>query len=120
MAESVAPQRAVSATLLPGFVGTTLPASRLPGNAMLGRIDDLDYTSAIARRIARRIGWGLRRAGLNLDSAADADINSNPDNPVIGVRSFGTSPQDESADVATFGASRLAGRAPADVTGGRA
>jgi beta-N-acetylhexosaminidase len=32
----------------------------------------------------------LRAAGVNLNFAPDADINSDPDNPVIGVRSFGT------------------------------
>ena len=59
--------------------------SPYPGNALLGRIDDIDYTE----RVARTVGWELRRAGVNLDFAPDVDINSNPDNPVIGVRSFG-------------------------------
>ena len=59
--------------------------SPYPGNALLGRIDDVDYTE----RVARTVGWELRLAGVNLDFAPDVDINSNPDNPVIGVRSFG-------------------------------
>ena len=59
--------------------------SPYPGNALLGRIDDVDYTEAVARTV----GWELRRAGVNLDFAPDVDVNSNPDNPVIGVRSFG-------------------------------
>jgi beta-N-acetylhexosaminidase len=59
--------------------------SPYPGNAILGRIDDVDYTESVARTV----GWELRRAGCNLDFAPDVDINSNPDNPVIGVRSFG-------------------------------
>lgn len=62
--------------------------SPYPGNAILGRIDDLDYTEAVASSV----GWQLRRAGCTLDFAPDVDINSNPDNPVIGVRSFGTDP----------------------------
>ncbi|TXN32623.1 glycoside hydrolase family 3 protein [Lacisediminihabitans profunda] len=62
--------------------------SPYPGNAILGRIDDLDYTEAVARSV----GWQLRLAGCSLDFAPDVDINSNPDNPVIGVRSFGTDP----------------------------
>ena len=62
--------------------------SPLPGNALLGRIDDLDYTA----RTASRIGWDLRRVGVNLDFAPDVDVNSNPDNPVIGTRSFGATP----------------------------
>ena len=63
--------------------------SPFPGNAVLGRIDDLNAT----RNAAAQIGWELRRAGVNVNFAPDADINSNPDNPVIGVRSFGISPE---------------------------
>ena len=61
--------------------------SPYPGNAVLGRIDDVDYTEAVATAV----GWELRLAGCNLDFAPDVDVNSNPDNPVIGVRSFGAS-----------------------------
>jgi beta-N-acetylhexosaminidase len=63
--------------------------SPFPGNAVLGRIDDLSAT----RASAEAIGWELRRSGVNVDFAPTADINSNPDNPVIGVRSFGVNPQ---------------------------
>ncbi len=56
-----------------------------PGNAVLGRIDDLGVT----RDDAAQIGWALRRAGCNVNFAPTVDINSNPDNPVIGTRSFG-------------------------------
>ena len=63
--------------------------SPFPGNAVLGRIDDLNTT----RNAAAQIGWELRRAGVHVNFAPDADINSNPDNPVIGVRSFGISPE---------------------------
>jgi beta-N-acetylhexosaminidase len=61
--------------------------SPYPGNALLGRIDDVDFTSAVAMSV----GWELRRVGVNLNFAPDVDINSNPDNPVIGTRSFGAS-----------------------------
>ena len=60
--------------------------SPYPGNALLGRIDDIAYTG----EVARAVGWQLREVGVNLNFAPDVDINSNPDNPVIGVRSFGT------------------------------
>jgi len=60
-----------------------------PGNALLGRINDLDYTA----RVATAVGRELRSVGVNLNFAPDVDINSNPDNPVIGVRSFGTNPE---------------------------
>jgi beta-N-acetylhexosaminidase len=59
--------------------------SPYPGNALLGRIDDLEFT----RLVATTVGWELRLAGVNLDLAPDVDINSNPNNPVIGTRSFG-------------------------------
>jgi beta-N-acetylhexosaminidase len=62
--------------------------SPYPGNAILGRIDDLGYTE----EVGRRVGWELRTAGCTVTFAPDADVNSNPDNPVIGVRSFGTDP----------------------------
>ncbi|HEY4268133.1 MAG TPA: beta-N-acetylhexosaminidase [Galbitalea sp.] len=63
--------------------------SPYPGNALLGRIDDLDFT----RALASTVGWELRHAGVNLNLAPDVDINSNSSNPVIGTRSFGTDPE---------------------------
>lgn len=62
--------------------------SPYPGNAILGRIDDPRYTE----QVAENVGWQLRLAGVDLDFAPDVDVNSNPDNPVIGVRSFGADP----------------------------
>ena len=62
--------------------------SPYPGNAILGRIDDVAYTE----EVGRQVGWELRKAGCTLTFAPDTDVNSNPDNPVIGVRSFGTDP----------------------------
>lgn len=62
--------------------------SPYPGNAVLGRLDDLAFTE----HVARIVGWELRRAGIDLDLAPDADVNSNPLNPVIGTRSFGADP----------------------------
>jgi beta-N-acetylhexosaminidase len=59
--------------------------SPYPGNALLGRIDDVELTAAVAMSV----GFVLRRAGVNVNFAPDADINSNPDNPVVGTRSFG-------------------------------
>lgn len=62
--------------------------SPYPGNAILGRIDD----EALTEHVAATVGRQLRRVGCNLNFAPDVDINSNPDNPVIGVRSFGAEP----------------------------
>lgn len=65
-----------------------LHGSPEPGNGVLGRIDDPDAT----RSSARRIGQELDRFGVTLALAPVADINSSPENPVIGARSFGTDP----------------------------
>lgn len=58
------------------------------GNAVLGRIDDPDLTE----KAAAALGTTLRDVGCTLNLAPVADINSTPDNPVIGPRSFGTDP----------------------------
>ncbi|MFD1325961.1 glycoside hydrolase family 3 protein [Micromonospora sonneratiae] len=62
--------------------------SSRPGNLALGALDDLATTEGVARDL----GAELAAAGINLNYAPDADVNSNPDNPVIGVRSFGADP----------------------------
>lgn len=59
--------------------------SSFPGNLALGAVDDVDLT----RAVARELGGRLAECGVNLNWAPSADVNSNPDNPVIGVRSFG-------------------------------
>lgn len=62
--------------------------STRPGNFALGAVDDPELTEAVARDL----GVELAAAGVTLNYAPDADVNSNPDNPVIGVRSFGADP----------------------------
>ncbi|WP_030421692.1 glycoside hydrolase family 3 N-terminal domain-containing protein [Streptomyces sp. SCSIO 75703] len=59
--------------------------SSFPGNHALGAVDDVVLTREVAAELGRR----LVACGVNLDWAPSADVNSNPDNPVIGVRSFG-------------------------------
>jgi beta-N-acetylhexosaminidase len=63
--------------------------SSWPGNLALGTLDDVALTEAAAREI----GVMLDAVGVDLDYAPVADINDNPDNPVIGVRSFGSDPE---------------------------
>ncbi|MBT2498224.1 glycoside hydrolase family 3 protein [Agromyces sp. ISL-38] len=60
-----------------------------PGNAVLGRVDDPELTA----RVARAVGEALLATGCTVTFAPDIDVNSNPDNPVIGVRSFGADPE---------------------------
>ncbi|UBU15521.1 glycoside hydrolase family 3 protein [Nonomuraea gerenzanensis] len=62
--------------------------SSRPGAYALGVVDDV----ALTESLARDLGGDLARAGINLDFAPSADVNSNPDNPVIGLRAFGADP----------------------------
>jgi beta-N-acetylhexosaminidase len=72
--------------------------SSYPGNLALGVGRDV----ALTRAVAASMGAELAAAGIDLDLAPDADVNSNPDNPVIGVRSFGSDPALVSEHVAAF------------------
>jgi beta-N-acetylhexosaminidase len=72
--------------------------SPFPGNAVLGRLDDLEIT----RSVAREVGTQLAAVGIHLTLAPDADVNSNPENPVIGVRSFGADPVAVAAHTAAW------------------
>jgi len=51
---------------------------------------------------ARVMSTELLAVGINVDLAPVADINTNPDNPVIGLRSFGSDPNLVSAFVRAF------------------
>lgn len=80
---------------------TRLEAARgssYPGNLALGLVDDVELT----RRVAGAIAGDLARAGVNLNLAPVADVNTNPRNPVIGVRSFGSEPELVARHVAAF------------------
>jgi beta-N-acetylhexosaminidase len=59
--------------------------SSYPGNGALGIVDDAELTE----RVAASIGAELADVGVNLDFAPVADVNTNPHNPVIGIRAFG-------------------------------
>jgi beta-N-acetylhexosaminidase len=72
--------------------------SSYPGNGALGAVDDVELTG----RIAASIGADLAAVGVNLDFAPVADVNENPRNPVIGVRSFGSEPGLVARHVAAF------------------
>ncbi|MGW1209388.1 glycoside hydrolase family 3 protein [Streptomyces sp. NPDC002499] len=63
--------------------------STRPGNLALGTVDDTELTESVAADLGRQ----LRAVGVSLDYAPSADVNSNPDNPIIGVRSFGADPK---------------------------
>lgn len=63
-----------------GRIGTPMPSAMA-----LGASGD----PAVVRAVYRSIGEELDALGVTLDFAPVADANTNPRNPVIGVRSFG-------------------------------
>jgi beta-N-acetylhexosaminidase len=62
--------------------------SSYPGNLALGAARD----EALTEEVAASIGAALGGVGVDLNLAPVADVNTNPNNPVIGVRSFGSDP----------------------------
>ncbi|WP_239483770.1 beta-N-acetylhexosaminidase [Paenibacillus rhizolycopersici] len=70
--------------------------SRMPGElAKLPTARKIGNTGSeeLAGQIGGILGRELAGFGLNLDFAPVLDVNSNPDNPVIGDRAFGTKPE---------------------------
>jgi beta-N-acetylhexosaminidase len=78
-----------------------------PGNMALGAAGSEKYS----RESARDIGAELRSLGLQITYAPDVDVNSNPANPVIGLRAFGDDPE----KVAKLGVAALRGYRDAGV-----
>ena len=73
----------------------------VPGNMALGAVGKPEY----AYEAARISGVELRQMGINLNFAPCVDVNNNPANPVVGVRSFGENPE----LVAVLGAAAVQG-----------
>ena len=72
-----------------GLVARVLePATQTPGNMALGATRD----ETGARDLAAIQGTELAAMGITQNFAPVADVNVNPANPVIGVRSFGSNP----------------------------
>ncbi|WP_134702588.1 glycoside hydrolase family 3 protein [Ammoniphilus sp. YIM 78166] len=72
-----------------GGIVTRLPfAPDFPGGMALGATRDPE----LAFRVGQALGEELRALGINMNFAPVLDVNNNPDNPVIGVRSFGETP----------------------------
>jgi beta-N-acetylhexosaminidase len=69
---------------------------RFPYAYTIGAADDVELTERIAAMMAQE----CREIGIHINFAPDADVNSNPDNPVIGFRSFGENPRKVAGHVA--------------------
>lgn len=60
-----------------------------PPCELLGRCNSSELAYAAAATIAKE----LKAVGINMNMAPVLDVNSNPDNPVIGDRAFGSTPE---------------------------
>ncbi len=60
----------------------------LPGNMALGATGSAE----LARRAGEVLGCELAAMGINVNYAPCVDVNLNPQNPVVGIRSFGEDP----------------------------
>ena len=67
-----------------------------PGNLALGSAGDL----ALTQQRYQDIALELHQSGLNLVFSPCADVNTNPYNAIIGMRSFGTNPKNVGDHVA--------------------
>ncbi len=68
--------------------------TEFPGGMALGATArDATQAAGITRRVAAAMGAEMRGVGINTDFAPDLDVNNNPANPVIGIRSYGSDAQ---------------------------
>ena len=81
-----------------GNVMRLLDAAAAPPAMAVGSTGD----PGLAWRLGELMGAQLRTLGINVDFAPVADVNSNPDNPVIGARSYSEDPAAAAAFVSSF------------------
>lgn len=65
------------------------PVLKLPPMSLLSSLNDLELTE----RTGRLLGRQLSALGFNMNFAPILDVNTHPENPVIGDRAFGTTPE---------------------------
>lgn len=90
---------------LPLFIGideegglvSRLDKSNIPHEPIPAAAEIEDAAAA-----GRTIGEELTELGINVDFAPIADVNTNPDNPVIGTRAFSSDPQIAAEQVGRF------------------
>jgi beta-N-acetylhexosaminidase len=109
--------RALMADTIPPFIavdqegGNVVRISEgavvLPGNMALGATG----STQLAYEAGRAQGEGLKLLGFNMNLAPVLDVNVNPRNPVIGIRSFGDRPD----RVAQFGVDFIRGQQDAQI-----
>ncbi|MFB1098755.1 glycoside hydrolase family 3 protein [Terribacillus sp. JSM ZJ617] len=72
-----------------GIVTRLQTGTNLPGNMALGATRSEKY----AYQTGKIIGEELSSLGVNVNFGPSLDVNNNPDNPVIGVRSYSSNPE---------------------------
>ncbi|MGN6401170.1 MAG: glycoside hydrolase family 3 N-terminal domain-containing protein [Flavisolibacter sp.] len=80
---------------------------KFPYQLTLGAIND----DKIVYEMGRAVGEQMKRIGVQVNYAPVVDINNNPNNPVIGYRSFG----EDKYKVATFGVAYMKGMQDAGI-----
>jgi len=86
-------------------------AMRIPGtiqfphNTMLGAVTDTSLLFAYGQEMANQ----CRSMGMQVDFGPVADVNNNPQNPVIGDRSFGADPKQVAWRAAAFASGLASG-----------
>ncbi|MBS0626348.1 MAG: hypothetical protein JSS32_09890 [Verrucomicrobia bacterium] len=84
-----------------GLGMTSIGFDPFPKNMTLGAIEDL----ALIQKMGYLVGTQCRSVGVHLNLAPVVDVNNNPDNPIIHMRSFGEDP----TEVATRGEAFMEG-----------
>jgi beta-N-acetylhexosaminidase len=74
------------------------PLTVWPAMARVAAVADLGYTEAVGRAL----GLEIAALGFNVDWAPVLDVHTNPDNPVIGDRAFGSEPRVAAAQALAF------------------
>ncbi|MBF5027186.1 glycoside hydrolase family 3 protein [Planobacterium oryzisoli] len=81
-----------------GLYQRILSAQKLPWAITLGAIQDKQLISEMASQIAR----DAKKTGVYWNFAPVVDVNTNPSNPIIGNRSFGSSVQNVVASARAY------------------
>lgn len=81
--------------------------TKFPGNKALGETGN----PALAEEAAFAMGVEMQAVGVNMNLAPVVDVNSNPRNPIIGIRAFGDNPQ----TVVAFGEQAVSGYHKANI-----
>ncbi len=88
-AESGQPPLLIAADQEGGQLIAVDQTTPFPGNMALGAAG----SEKLANKVGRALGKELSAVGINVDFAPVCDVNNNPQNPVIGTRSFGEDPK---------------------------